>query len=146
MVVRNIQVKLDVPEAAHSVLDETFEQFRYAAQAVADYGWADDPTEIVTGQGDLNAATYDQVREDTELHSNHVQSARSLAANALSNCQDRIFDGERASRPAFRGTVVVYGQRTITDLQYLPVVYSGCEYFARVDFGLKSLDDVGIRA
>ncbi|GAA0283510.1 hypothetical protein [Halobacterium noricense] len=45
-VVRNIQVKLDVPDGAHSVLDETFEQFRYAAQSVAEYGWADDPTEI----------------------------------------------------------------------------------------------------
>jgi len=113
-VVRNIQVKLDVPEGAHSVLDKTFEQFRYAAQYVVDYGWADDSTEIVTDQGTLNAATYDDVREDTDLHSNHVQSARSLAAGALSNCQDRIFDGGNASKPTFRGTVVVYGTRTIT--------------------------------
>lgn len=37
-VVRNIQLKLDVPEDAHSVLDETFEQFRHAAQHVADTG------------------------------------------------------------------------------------------------------------
>jgi len=113
-VVRNIQVKLDVPGDAHSVLDETFEQFRHAAQYVAEYGWADDPTEIVTDQGDLNAATYDDVREETGLHANHVQSARSLAADALDNCQDRIFDGEKASKPTFRGTVVVYGTRTIT--------------------------------
>ncbi len=113
-VVRNIQVKLDVPEDAHTVLDETFEQFRYAAQYVADYGWADDPTEIVTSQSDLNAATYDDVREETGLHSNHVQSARSLAADALSNCQDRMFGGENVSKPTFRGTVVVYGIRTIT--------------------------------
>jgi len=35
-VVRNIQVKLDVPADAHTVLDETFEQFRYAAQHVAE--------------------------------------------------------------------------------------------------------------
>nr|WP_269785458.1 transposase [Halobacterium noricense] len=68
----------------------------------------------MTDQGDLNAATYDDVREDTELHSNHVQSARSLAANALSNCQDRIFEGEPASKPTFRGTVLVYSVRTIT--------------------------------
>ena len=113
-VVRNIQVKLDVPEDAHSVLEKTFEQFRYAAQHVADYGWADDPTEIVTDQSDLNAATYDDVRENSSLHSNHVQSARSLAADALSSCQDRIFDGENASKPTFSGTVVVYGTRTIT--------------------------------
>ena len=114
-VVRNIQVKLDVPEDAYSVLGETFEQFRYAAQYVADYGWGDDPTEIVTDQSDLNTATYDDVREDTDLHSNHVQSARSLAAEALDNCQDRLFkDGKTASKPTFRGTVVVYGKRTIT--------------------------------
>ncbi|ERH08295.1 MAG: transposase [halophilic archaeon J07HX64] len=114
-VVRNIQVKLDVPEDAHTVLDETFEQFRYAAQYVADYGWADDPTEIVTNKGNLNAATYDDVRSNTDLHSNHVQSARSLAAEALDNCQDRLFEaGETASKPTFKRTVVVYGTRTIT--------------------------------
>ena len=31
-VVRNIQIKLNVPEDKHSVLDETPEQFRHAAQ------------------------------------------------------------------------------------------------------------------
>lgn len=30
-VVRNIQIRLDVPKDAHSVLDATFEQFRHAA-------------------------------------------------------------------------------------------------------------------
>ncbi|WP_226021954.1 RNA-guided endonuclease InsQ/TnpB family protein [Halomicrobium salinisoli] len=113
-VVRNIQIKLDVPASADSVFDETFEQFRHAAQYVADYGWADDPDQIVTGQGDLNTATYDDVREQTALHSNHVQSARRLAADALNACQARIFDGKNASKPTFRGTVVVYNARTIT--------------------------------
>ena len=41
--VRNIQVKLDVSEDDHSVLDETFDQFRHAAQHVADHGWDDNP-------------------------------------------------------------------------------------------------------
>jgi len=114
-VVRNIQVKLDVSEDASILLDETFEQFRHAAQYVSEYGWDDDPTEIIDDQKQLNAATYDEVRELTELHSNHVQSARSLASTALGNCQDRILDeGKRASKPTFRGTVVVYGTRTIT--------------------------------
>ena len=114
MVVRNIQVKLDVPADAHSVLDATFEHFREAAQYVADYGWADDPRDIITDEHDLNAATYDEVRAQTDLHSNHVQSARRLAADALENCQNRILEGGRASPPTFRGTVVVYGSRTVT--------------------------------
>ncbi|MFD1572047.1 RNA-guided endonuclease InsQ/TnpB family protein [Halorubrum laminariae] len=114
-VVRNIQVKLDVSEDAHSLLDETFEQFRHAAQYVSEYGWDDDPTEIIDDQKQLNAATYDEVRELTELHANHVQSARSLASTALGNCQDRILDeGKKASKPTFCGTVVVYGARTVT--------------------------------
>jgi hypothetical protein len=31
-VVRNIQLKVDVPEEAHTILEKTFKQFRYAAQ------------------------------------------------------------------------------------------------------------------
>lgn len=87
-IVRNIQIKLDVSQESFALLDETFEQFRYASQYVADFGWSDDPTEIVTNQNDLNTATYEDIRKETDLHSNHVQSARSLAATALDNCQD----------------------------------------------------------
>jgi hypothetical protein len=37
-VVRNLEIKLDVTEEDYPVLDETFEQFRQAAQHAADYG------------------------------------------------------------------------------------------------------------
>jgi hypothetical protein len=113
-VLRNFQIKLDVPADSHGTLDETLEQFRYYAQVVADHGWVDDPRAICHNKSDLNAATYDDVREQTELHSNHVQSARNLAADALENCQQRLFDGGKASKPEFRGTVVMYNQRTST--------------------------------
>ncbi|MFB6109895.1 MAG: RNA-guided endonuclease TnpB family protein, partial [Halodesulfurarchaeum sp.] len=114
-VVRNLEIKLDVDEDAHSVLDATFEQFRQAAQHVADYGWSDDPTQIIESESKLHNTTYSDVREKTNLTANHVQAARSLAANALENCKDRILeDGKKASKPKFRGTVVVYDGRTIT--------------------------------
>ena len=114
-VVRNIQIKLDVPEDAHSVLDATFEQFRQAAQHVADTGWSDDPREITDTKNTLHEQTYSDVREQTSLQSSLVQSARNLAADALGNCEDRILeDGKKASKPEFRGSVVVYNGRTIT--------------------------------
>ncbi len=114
-VVRNIQIKLDVTEDAHSVLDETFEQFRQAAQHVADAGWNDDPTEIEDTKNTLHEQTYTEVREQTSLQASLVQSARNLAADALGNCKDRILeDGKKASKPEFRGSVVVYNGRTIT--------------------------------
>ena len=114
-VVRNIQIKLDVPEDAHSVLDETFEQFRQAAQHVADTGWNDNPTQIEDTKNTLHEQTYSEVREQTSLQASLVQSGRNLAANALGNCKDRILeDREKASKPEFKGTVVVYNGRTIT--------------------------------
>ena len=114
-VVRNIQVKLDVSEDDHEVLDETFEQFRQAAQHVADHGWDDNPHKITDTKNTLHDETYSDVRDELSLQSSLVQSARNLAATALGNCKDRIIeDGEKASKPEFRGSVVVYNGRTIT--------------------------------
>ncbi|MDB2283312.1 transposase [Halorubrum ezzemoulense] len=114
-VVRNIQIKLDVSEDDHSVLNETFEQFRHAAQHVADHGWDDNPHNITKTKNTLHHETYSDVREKLSLQSSLVQSARNLAATALGNCKDRIIDeGEKASKPEFKSTVVVYNGRTIT--------------------------------
>ncbi|MFC6952741.1 transposase [Halorubellus litoreus] len=113
-IVRNIQIKLDVREADHPVLDETFEQFRTAAQRVADHGWDDEPSRMTTTKTELHAETYAEIRDSLSLQSSLVQSARDLAANALSNCQDRLLDGDATSKPEFDGTVVVYNGRTIT--------------------------------
>ena len=114
-VVRNIQIKLDVSEDDQSVLDETFEQFRHAAQHVADHGWDDNPHNITKTKNTLHHETYSDVREKLSLQSSLVQSARNLAATALGNCKDRIIgEGEKASKPEFKRTVVVYNGRTIT--------------------------------
>ena len=114
-VVRNIQIKLDVPEDAREVLDETFEQFRQAAQHVADHGWDDNPYEITDAKNTLHDETYSDIRENLSLQSSLVQSARNLASTALGNCKDRLIEeGEKASKPEFRGSVVAYNGRTIT--------------------------------
>ena len=114
-VIRNIQVKLDVSDEDSMLLDETFEQFRQAAQHVADHGWNDKPSEITDTKNTLHDETYSDVRETLSLQSSLVESARNLAATALGNCKDRILDeGEKASKPEFRGSVVVYNGRTIT--------------------------------
>ena len=114
-VVRNIQVKLDVSLEDYEILDGTFEQFRQAAQHVADHGWDDNPYEITDTKNTLHKETYSDVRDELSLQSSLVQSARNLAATALGNCKDRIIeDGEKASKPEFRGSVVVYNGRTIT--------------------------------
>ena len=114
-VVRNIQIKLNVSDEDDEILDETFEQFRQAAQHVADHGWNDNPYEITNAKNTLHDETYSDVREKLSLQSSLVQSARNLASTALGNCKDRIIkEGEKASKPEFKGTVVAYNGRTIT--------------------------------
>ena len=73
---RAIQVKLNIPESRHSDVDQAFEEFRQAAQHVADYGWSDDPDHLVKAKNKLHDATYTDVREQTTLQSSLVQSAR----------------------------------------------------------------------
>ncbi|MCD2204966.1 RNA-guided endonuclease InsQ/TnpB family protein [Halobacterium sp. KA-6] len=115
MLNRNCEVKLDVLADGDTLLDETFEQFRHAAQHVADCGWSTNPANIETNKNTLNDATYDDVREQTDLVANHVQAARSLAAEALDSCKELYFEEDQPiSKPTFRGSVIVYDSRTIT--------------------------------
>jgi putative transposase len=55
------------------------------------------------------------VRNQTDLTANHVQAARSLAADALGSCKELYFEEDQdISKPRFRGSVVVYDARTVT--------------------------------
>jgi hypothetical protein len=93
MLNRNCEVtltNLDAEEQA--LLDETFDQFRQASQHVADRGWSDNPANIIDSKSKLHDATYEDVRSQIALTANHVQAARSLAAEHLIlvlNCTSR---------------------------------------------------------
>ncbi|GAB3330347.1 RNA-guided endonuclease TnpB family protein [Haloplanus salinarum] len=116
MLNRNCEVKLTAlkPED-EALLDETFEQFRYSAQHVTDYGWSDTPANIIDSKDKLHDATYEDVRSQTDLTANHVQAARSLAAQALDSCTELYFEEDQSiSKPTFRGSVVIYDNRTVT--------------------------------
>jgi len=113
---RNCEVKLTGLEPREkALLDETFEQFRHAAQRAANYGWDGNPSKIIDSKSKLHHGTYEDIREETDLTANHVQAARSLAAETLDSCTELYFEeGQEISRPTFRGSVVVYDGRTIT--------------------------------
>ena len=59
-IARNIQIKFEVPEDQHSVLDETVGQFRQVAQHVADHRWDDNPYEITDTKNTLHDETYSE--------------------------------------------------------------------------------------
>jgi predicted transposase len=103
---RNYEVKLTGLEPREeALLDETFEQFRHAAQHAANYGWDGNPSKIIDSKSKLHDATYEDIREETDLTANHVQAARSLAAEALDSCTELHFEeGQEINRPTFRGS------------------------------------------
>ena len=78
---RTVPVKLDVADSDADLLRETIRQFLDAANYVVDAAY--DGECVETRKSVLHDQTYSEVRDRTELHSNHVQSARDRAVDAL---------------------------------------------------------------
>jgi putative transposase len=108
---RTVRVKLDNYD--EQLLDHTGEQFIEACNHVIEQAWSDNGN-IETSKTALHEQTYDELREKLDLHSNHVQHARNKAVDALGNVLEDWSNGEKASKPQFRSTTIVYGSRTMT--------------------------------
>ena len=109
---RTVPVKLDVTDSDADLLRETIRQFLDAANYVVDT--ASDGDWVETRKSILHDETYDEVRGRTDLHSNHVQSARDRAADALKSTVAKWKRGKEASLPTFTSSFVEYNQRNAT--------------------------------
>jgi IS605 OrfB family transposase len=109
---RTVPVKLDVTDEQADLLHETIDEFLWAANYVVDAAWDGEWAE--TRSSVLQELTYDEVREQTRLHSNHVQSARNRAVDALKSVVAKWKKGEYASLPSFSSQFCDYNQRNAT--------------------------------
>ena len=109
---RTVPVKLDVTDETADLLHETIDEFLWAANYVVDAAWDGEWAE--TRSSVLHEQTYHEVREQTRLHSNHVQSARDRAVDALKSVVAKWSNGEYASLPTFSTPFVEYNQRNAT--------------------------------
>jgi IS605 OrfB family transposase len=105
-------VKLSVSDSDADLLHETIDEFRWAANYVVDAAFDDEYA--VTSKRKLHDRTYEQVREETRLHSNLVQAARSRAAEALKSVVAKWKRGKYASRPYFSSLFLEYDKRSAT--------------------------------
>jgi IS605 OrfB family transposase len=109
---RTVPVRLDVDRSDADLLRETIQQFLGAANYVVDVaqngGW------VETRKSVLHEETYSAVRDRTDLHSNHVQSARDRAVDALKSVVAKWKQGEYASLPTFTTPFCEYNQRNAT--------------------------------
>jgi len=109
---RTVPVKLDMTESDADLLRETIQQFLDAANYVVDV--ASEGEWVETRKSVLHDETYSDLREQTELHSNHVQSARDRAVDALEATIAKWKQGKYASLPTFTTPFCEYIQRNAT--------------------------------
>ncbi|EJN57995.1 RNA-guided endonuclease InsQ/TnpB family protein [Halogranum rubrum] len=109
---RTVPVKLDVSDSDANLLSETIDEFLWAANYVV--GVASNGDWVETRASKLQSLTYDDVRDATRLHSNHVQSARNQAVKALKSVIATWKRGEKASLPTFTSRFCEYNHRNVT--------------------------------
>jgi putative transposase len=112
---RTAVVKLSVPDERRDDLKRTMNTFRDAAQRFADRGWeGNDDGYVITSRSHLQRLVYDEIRADTDLHSDLCVGAANHAADALSTCVEKMKDGERTSKPVFTSNTTVYNTNAIS--------------------------------
>ena len=109
---RTVVVKLDVDDSDAALLHETVEEYLWACNYVVDDAWQDDYKP--TSKTKLHDRTYSDVREQTRLQANLVQSARNRAAEAIKGVVARWQNGKTASQPHFTTPSVRYDKRSAT--------------------------------
>ena len=73
---RTAVVKLDVSSEQRDALHRTADQYLYCTNRTAEYCWSDTSyTECKTNKRNVRDALYDDLRDETELHSQLVQAA-----------------------------------------------------------------------
>jgi len=112
---RTAVVKLAVPDDRRDDLKQTMETFRNAAQRFTDRGWeGNDDGYVITSRSQLQPYLYDDIRNETGLHSDLCVAAVNHAADALRGVVDRMKEGEKVSKPVFTSNTTVYNTSAIS--------------------------------
>ncbi|RZN61883.1 MAG: transposase, partial [Methanonatronarchaeia archaeon] len=109
---RTVPVKLDVDSGDDTLLRKTVDEFLWAANYTTRQAFKGEY--VTTSKTTLHNKTYEDVRDQTALQSNHVQAARNKAAEACKSVVARWKQGKKASMPHFTSPHLVYDHRTAT--------------------------------
>ena len=109
---RTVPVKLAVDSDDAALLRNTVDEFLWAANYVTHHAFEGEY--VTTSKTALHDGTYEDVRDQTALHSNHVQAARNKAAETCNSVVEKWKQGKKASMPHFTSPHIVYDHRTAT--------------------------------
>jgi len=94
-------------------------------------------------KSDVQPLAYDDVRERTELGSQHAVLATHQAAQAISSCIEHRSNGRKVSKPRFTAPTIKYDTRTMTVFDDEMVSLSTIESRVRCQLALPD-DESGI--
>jgi hypothetical protein len=80
-------VKLDVDSYSAALLRDTVDDFLWAANHVTRHAFQG--KYVTTSKTTLHKGTYEDVRSETESHSNHVHTARNKAVEACKSVVEK---------------------------------------------------------
>ncbi|WP_436928128.1 RNA-guided endonuclease InsQ/TnpB family protein [Halosimplex amylolyticum] len=133
---RTAITRLEVSDEQRDLLEETISEWKRGCQLATDLAWGKCNT-----KSDVQPLAYDDVREQTDLGSQHAILATHQAAQAITSCLERRSNGKKVSKPTFTAPTVTYDTRTMTLFDDDTVSLSTTESRVRCPLALPDADD-----
>ncbi len=118
------------------LLEETISEWKRGCQIATDMAWGK-----CNAKSAVQPLAYDDVREYTDLGSQHAILATHQAAQAITGCLERRSKGKKVSKPTFTTPTVKYDTRTMTLFDNDTVSLSTTENRVRCPLELPDADD-----
>jgi len=106
---RTAITRLRVSDEQRELLEATISEWKRGCQLATDMAWGK-----CHAKSDVQPLAYDDVRERTELGSQHAVLATHQAAQAISSCIEHRSNGRKVSKPRFTAPTIKYDTRTMT--------------------------------
>ena len=133
---RTAITRLSVDGEQRKLLEETISEWRRGCQIATDMAWGK-----CNAKSDVQPLAYDDVRDKTDLGSQHAILATHQAAQAITGCIERRSKGRKVSKPTFTAPTVKYDTRTMTLFGDDTVSLSTTESRVRCPLNLPDSDD-----
>ncbi|MFD1687506.1 RNA-guided endonuclease InsQ/TnpB family protein [Halobellus litoreus] len=133
---RTAITRLEVTDEQCNLLEETISEWKRGCQLATDIAWGK-----CNAKSDIQPLAYDDVREHTDLGSQHAILATHQAAQAITGCIERRSKGKTVSKPTFTAPTVKYDTRTMTLFDDDTVSLATTESRIRCDLALPDADD-----
>jgi len=133
---RTAITRLEVTDEQRDLLEETISEWKRGCQIATDIAWG-----TCNAKSDVQPLAYDDVREHTDLGSQHAVLATHQAAQAITGCIELRSKGKKVSKPAFTAPTVNYDTRSMTLFDDDTVSLSTTESRVRCSLALPDADD-----